>query len=424
MGTSLAPVGTTWSGTYAFHANERVRPTSTEQLCRLVREAPRVKVLGSGHSFNGIADSEGGLQLDLSGLVEPPVISTDRMSVRVSGAMTYGALVPFLVDAGLALANLASLPHITIAGSVSTGTHGSGVHQPGLPEAVLAVQLLTSDGALQWYDRSDPQFDAMVVSLGALGILTRLRLAVEPAYEVRQDAFQGMRWEQLVDGLSATMMSAYSVSVFSRWVGDGPDHILLKSRVDECAGEPRLPHAHRLSETLHPAWVNGESNPKVTEQGGLPGLWSDRLPHFKMGFIPSSGREIQSEFFLPCADGSAAVEAMLSIGARICPALIISEIRAVAPDRQWLSPAHDRDSIAIHLTWRPDTAAALAAVEIVEIALAGFDIRPHWGKVFTHPGRLDTAYPRLDDFESLRRTLDPADSFLNDFITRHVSAAG
>lgn len=413
---------TNWSGTIAYRSGRRIRPTSFEQLRQVLGEAPSAKVTGSGHSFNRVADSEFGWQLDLSGLVEQPEVSADRRTVEVSGGMKYGELVPYLAEAGLALANLASLPHITVAGSVATGTHGSGAHQPGLAGSVRAVQLMTADGRLRWFDRSDPRFPAMVVSLGALGVVTRLRLTVEPEYQVRQDTFVGLTWAQLTAGLGSILKSAYSVSVFGRWVGPGPDHIVLKSRIDQLAGTPTVPGAEWISDTRHPSWVAGELPEKVTEQGGVPGLWSDRLPHFRMGFTPSSGAEIQSEFFVPFAQGAAAADALLQIGDRIAPTIITSEVRAIAKDDQWLAPTYDRDSVAFHFTWRPDTAAASAAADAVQRALAPFHPRPHWGKLFTYAGRLDTAYPRLDDFDAVRRELDPAGKFLNDFLRHHVLA--
>ena len=399
-----------------------MRPDSIEQLRQVLNEAPAAKVTGSGHSFNHVADSEDGWLLDLSGLVVPPVVSADRGTVEVSGGMTYGALVPFLAREGLALANLASLPHITVAGSVATGTHGSGARQPGLASSVQAVQLMTADGELRWHDRSDPRFPALVVSLGALGVVMRLRLSIEPQFQVRQDTFVGLTWAELTAGLGTILGSAYSVSVFGRWVGPGPDHVVLKSRVDELRGTPTVPGAEWISDTRHPSWVSGEPSEKVTEQGGVPGLWSDRLPHFRMGFTPSSGAEIQSEFFVPAAQGAAAANALLTVGERIAPVIIVSEIRAVAGDGQWLSPSYDRDSVLFHFTWRPDTAAASAAVDEVQRVLAPFDPRPHWGKLFTYTGRLDAAYPRLDDFDAVRRELDPSGTFLNEFVRRHVAS--
>lgn len=415
---------TNWSGTYDYRAARRERPGTVDELQQLVADAPAVKIAGSGHSFNGIADSESGWQLDVSGLVAPPAVDAQDGTVTVSGGMKYGELVPALAASGRALANLASLPHITIAGSVATGTHGSGVGQPGLASAVQAVELLTADGELRWIDTSDGHFDGVVVSLGALGVVTRLRLSTVPEYGVRQDAFVGMSWGELVARVDEVLAASYSVSVFGRWVGAGPDHIIVKSVVDDEGGtQPSLPGARWTPDTLHPLQAAGATPDAVTEQGGVPGSWADRLPHFRLGFTPSAGAEIQSEFFVAAQDAGRGIDALLAVGDAIAPHLLVSEIRAVAAESQWLSPAHRRDSVAFHITWAPDVAAVHRAVAIVEEALADLAPRPHWGKVFTYPGRLDSAYDRLDEFEDLRRLLDPHGKFRNGFVDRHVARA-
>lgn len=412
---------TNWSGTYDYRAVRRVQPATVEELQQLVADAPQAKVAGSGHSFNGIADSESGWQLDLSGLIAPPEVDDTTGTVTVSGGMQYGELVPALAASGRALPNLASLPHITIAGSVATGTHGSGVGQPGLASAVRAVELLTADGRLRWIDDSDERFGGVVVSLGALGVVTRLRLATVPEYAVRQDAFVGLSWRDLAARIDEVLAAAYSVSVFGRWVGPGPDHVIVKSIADDRAGQPELPGARWVADTLHPLQAAGATPDAVTEQGGVPGPWADRLPHFRLGFTPSAGAEVQSEFFVAAADAGRAVEALLGVGERIAPHLLVGEIRAVAAESAWLSPAHRRDSVAFHFTWKPELSAVHQAVGLVQEALADLAPRPHWGKVFTYPGRLDFAYDRLDDFDDLRRSLDPAGKFGNDFVDRHVA---
>lgn len=412
---------TNWSGTYDFRAARRERPVSISQLQQIVTEAQAVKVVGSRHSFNGIADSEDGCQIDVSGLIADPVVDADTGTVTVSGGMKYGELVPALAAAGRALPNLASLPHITIAGSVATGTHGSGTRQGGLGTSVEAVELLTADGGLRWIDRTDEFFDGAVVSLGALGIVTRLRLATVPHYEVRQDAFVGMTWGELVARIDEVLDAAYSVSAFGRWVGPGPDHVVVKSRVADGADRPTLPGSRWTADTLHPLQAAGASSDAVTQQGGTAGSWADRLPHFRLGFVPSAGAEIQSEFFVAREDAGRGIEALLAVADGIAPQLLVSEIRAIAADRLWLSPAHDRHSVAFHFTWKPDVAAVRTAVRIVEQALAPLAPRPHWGKVFTYPGRLDFAYDRLDDFDELRRMLDPRGKFRNEFVARHVA---
>ncbi|HWC22407.1 MAG TPA: FAD-binding protein [Flexivirga sp.] len=416
---------TNWSGTYDYRAIRRERPGTVEELQQLVADAPAVKIAGSGHSFNGIADSETGWQLDLSGLVADPEVDTERDTVTVSGGMKYGELVPALTASGRALANLASLPHITIAGSVATGTHGSGVGQRGLASAVQAVELLTADGELRWIDATDRHFGGVVVSLGSLGVVTRLRLSTVPDYAVRQDAFVGISWGELIARAGEVLAASYSVSVFGRWTGAGPDHIIAKSIVDGDGNgtRPSLSGASWTPDTLHPLQAAGATPDAVTEQGGAPGSWADRLPHFRLGFTPSAGAEIQSEFFIATEDAGRGIEALLAVGDAIAPYLLVSEIRAIAAESQWLSPAQGRDSVAFHFTWKPEVEAVHRAVAIVEQALADLAPRPHWGKVFTYPGRLDFAYGRLDDFDDLRRLLDPHGKFRNGFIDRHVARA-
>lgn len=414
---------TNWSGTYDYRAARRERPGTVAELRQLVTDAPAVKVAGSGHSFNGIADSESGWQLDLSGLIAPPEIDSQTGTVTVSGGMKYGELVPALVASGRGLANLASLPHITIAGSVATGTHGSGAGQPGLASAVQAIELLTADGALRWIDTTDHHFDGAVVSLGALGVVTRLRLSTVPDYSVRQDAFLGMSWGELIARVNDVLAASYSVSVFGRWIGAGPDHIIVKSVVDGTDSRPALSGTSWTPDTLHPLQAAGATPDAVTEQGGVVGSWADRLPHFRLGFTPSAGAEIQSEFFVAAEDAGRGIEALLDVGEAIAPYLLVSEIRAVAAESQWLSPAHGRDSVVFHFTWKPDVEAVHRAVAVVEQALADLAPRPHWGKEFTYPGRLDFAYDRLDDFDDLRRLLDPRGKFRNDFVDRHVARA-
>lgn len=407
---------TNWSGTYPYRAERELSPVDEAELASVVQQFTRIKVAGSGHSFNGIADSESGVRVSLRGLVRAPEIAEDRRSVVVSAGSTYGALVPVLQAADLALANLASLPHITVAGSVATGTHGSGVRQPGLSQAVLALEITDATGTSRWYDRTDARFPAMVVSLGAIGVVTRLRLAVEPSFQVRQDAFVDMTWDHLAAHLPEILRAAYSVSVFGRWVGPGPDHVILKSRTDRSDGQPVLPGATWTERTLHPLQAAGVTSDAVTEQGGVPGSWADRLPHFRLGFQPSAGAEVQSEFFVAAEHGPAAVQALLAVGEHLASTLYVAEIRAVAAETQWLSPAFARDSVAFHFTWKPEPDAVRRAVAVVQQALAPYDPRPHWGKVFVDEADAVRTYPKLAEFAAVRSEFDPEGKFQNDFL--------
>jgi xylitol oxidase len=154
-----------------------------------------------------------------------------------------------------------------------------------------------------------------------------------------------------------------------------------------------------------------------TEQFGVPGPWHERLPHFRAEFVPSSGAELQSEYLLPRPHALDALHALDAISTTLAPVLQTCEVRTVTADAQWLSPAYGRDTVALHFTWIEDTRAVLPVVQRLEQALDTFEARPHWGKVFTAPApALRDLYPRLDDFRTLARTLDPAGTFTNAFL--------
>jgi xylitol oxidase len=305
-------------------------------------------VVGSRHSFNHIADCE-----DMMHLALPANLTVDagRRTVSFAAGLTYGALAEALHADGLALRNMASLPHISVAGAVATATHGSGDRNGNLATAVAGLELVTSSGELLRSNRGDPEFEGMVVGLGALGVVTRLTLDVEPAYEVRQVVYENLTWRMLFEHFDEIFASGYSVSVFTRW-REPVDSVWVKSRGAELPDE--LFGATPAEVDRHPIAELDAIN--CTPQLGRRGVWSDRLPHFRMNFTPSSGQELQSEYFVPRAKAIVAVEAVHALAERITPVLQISELRTVAGDRLWMSPEYGRDSLAIHFTWRFDQA--------------------------------------------------------------------
>jgi alditol oxidase len=158
-----------------------------------------------------------------------------------------------------------------------------------------------------------------------------------------------------------------------------------------------------------------------TAQLGRPGPWWDRLPHFRMGFTPSAGAEIQSEYHLPRRHALAAIEAVRGLAGAIAPLLYVSEIRTIAADGLWMSPHHERDSVALHFTWHREQQAVERVLESVEAALEPFAARPHWGKLFlSRAETIRARYERLDDFASLLERLDPRGAFRNAWLERHV----
>jgi xylitol oxidase len=409
---------TNWAGNYRYQAAKLQRPSTLEQLQEVVAGAPRVRVLGSRHSFTDIADSAE--LVSLQGLPADVAVDQDAGTVTCPAGLTYGELAVALGREGLALHNLASLPHISVAGAVATATHGSGDANGNLATAIAGLELVTSSGDLLQASRGDPDFDGMVVGLGALGAVTRLTLEVEPAYQVRQRVFEGLAWDALHEHFDEITAAGYSVSVFTRW-GGAVDQVWVKRRVTD---DPEELHddlfgAAAATVDRHPILELDPVN--CTPQLGVPGRWSDRLPHFRMGFTPSAGDELQSEYLVPRTDAATAIRAVHALAGVVRPVLQVSEIRTVAADRLWMSPQYGQDTIAIHFTWDADPAGVGRALAELEAALASCRARPHWGKVFlADADAITPLYERLGDFRRLAGRLDPRGAFRNPWLTRHV----
>ncbi|WP_205660817.1 FAD-binding protein [Amycolatopsis vastitatis] len=406
-----------WAGNHAYGADAVLTPRTVDEVREAVAAAAGVKALGSRHCFNAIADSPGGVLLDLSGLDTPVEIHDG--TVTVGGSARYGDFAAQLHAAGFALPNLASLPHITVAGSIATGTHGSGRRQPGLASAVSAIELVTADGGLRTFTREDGEFPGLAVGLGAFGVVTRLTLDLVPAFDVRQDVFDDLPWDAAYRHFDEIEDAGYSVSMFTNWVHDVVDQVWVKSRVDAFTDRPGLFGAVPADGPRHPAHAAGIPADNCTPQQGVPGPWHERLPHFALAFTPSVGDELQSEYFVPYRHAVAAVRAVREIGDLVAPLLLVSEIRAIAGDEAWLSPCHGGDRVALHFTWQPRQADVEAVLPVLEERLAPFGARPHWGKLF-HSGGLEALYPRMADFRALAGELDPGGKFRNPFLDRHV----
>jgi alditol oxidase len=393
-----------WSGNVAYQAREIARPRTVEALRSLVAGRERVRALGSRHSFSEVADGPGTL-VSLEDLPAEITVSGDR--VTVPAATRYGVLAEFLQSQGLALPNMASLPHISVAGAVATATHGSGDANGCLSTSVAGLELVTASGGLRGVWRGDPEFAGSVVALGALGVVTTVTLDVRPAFEVRQRVYVDVPWETAVAELDTVFASGYSVSMFTDWAG--PAQVWVKS-LDEVSlpFTPAEGPVHMLA---------GESVAAVTEQGGVPGPWLDRLPHFRLGHKPSAGAELQSEYLLPRESAVDALTRLRSMAARITPLLQITELRTVAADSLWLSPAGGRDVLGVHFTWKLDVPGVTAVLPDIEAALVPLGARPHWGKLF-HTKDVAALYPRWTDFAELRAHHDPKGKFTNGFLDR------
>ncbi|MGI8334572.1 FAD-binding protein [Actinomadura scrupuli] len=413
---------TNWAGNVVFQAGGVHRPTSTAQLRHLVARSPKVRALGSGHSFNDIADTSGVL-VSTAELPATMEIDTAAATVRVGASMRYAELGRRLHGAGHALPNLASLPHISVAGSIATATHGSGDANGNLATAVSELELVTADGDLVTLsrDRDGDRFRGAVVGLGALGIVVSVTLDLVPAFEVRQRVYEGLPLGVLDEHFSDLVSSAYSVSLFTGWRDARIDQVWVKrvGRDGAWPAERDWFDARPADGPRHP--VPGMSAVHCTEQLGVAGPWFERLPHFRPGFTPSSGAELQSEYLVPRRHALAALHAVDEVRDRVAPVLQISEIRTIAADELWMSPSYQEDTVGLHFTWVEDVRAVLPVLTLLEERLAPFDARPHWGKLFTTPPEvLRSRYRRLPDFHELVRHYDPAGTFTNAFLDRHL----
>jgi len=405
---------TNWAGNIAFSPKRWMTPNTVTELQDAISAHRKLRIAGSRHSFNPIVNSAHTI-ISTENLNRIIHIDTTTREVTVEGGARYGDVATTLERKGFALANLASLPHISIAGAVATATHGSGVDNGNLATAVTGMQIVTADGSLATFTReSHPvEFDGMVVSLGSIGAIATLTLQIEPTFQISQQVFQHVPLPDVLADIDAVLGCAYSVSLFTTYGERTIDQVWVKHRVDQGPAMKTLLGVMPAAEKCHP--LDGHDPTCCTTQQGIAGPWHERLPHFCMEFTPSSGDELQSEYFIPREHTAAAYRALMALRSEIQPLLYVSEIRTVKADSLWLSPAFGRDVTGFHFTWRQKTNRVLAVLETVEAALTPFGARPHWGKVFLHR---PVDYAKLADFLSLRQSFDLGGKFVNPFIER------
>jgi alditol oxidase len=412
-----------WSGNFEFSTDRIANASSLDQVRNFVKSQSKLKALGTRHCFNKIADSKDNL-LSMRSLDHFVAVDPENHTVTVDAGITYGKLAPVLDAQGYALHNLASLPHISVAGSCSTATHGSGEKNGNLSTAVSGLELVTASGDIVKLSREKDAdtFHGAVVSLGALGIITRVTLDVQPKFSMRQYVYENLPFDQLTNHFDAIESAAYSVSLFTDWQNRRFSEVWLKTRNEPghtFDAQSEFFGATAAKKNLHPIVELSAEN--CTEQLGVPGPWYERLPHFRMGFTPSAGKELQSEFFVPRKNAVEAILAVERLRDQITPHLLITEIRTIAADNLWMSPCYKQDSVAIHFTWKQDWPAVSKVLPVIEKELSPFNVRPHWGKLFTiSPSVLQSRYDRLPDFIKLAKHLDPEGKFRNDFLNTNI----
>ncbi|MHA8052157.1 FAD-binding protein [Aquirufa sp. OSTEICH-129A] len=411
---------TNWAGNLTYAAKKIVYPSNVEELRNEVLAAKQAKALGSKHSFNTIANTTETL-ISTSKMNQVISIDSQKMWGWVEAGIKYGTLGLLLDKAGYALHNLASLPHISVGGACATATHGSGDGNGNLSSAVRGIEIMKADGTLQRWEYGQPDFNGVVVNLGALGIVTKIALAIQPKFEVSQFVFENLSMNQLKDHFDEIYQEGYSVSMFTHWENKTINQLWIKKRTDAKNIHPVKSYFGATAATnhLHPIKINSPVN--CTDQMGIAGPWYERLPHFKMGFTPSNGEELQAEYFVPRKYAYQAIMAVEAIHSVFSPYLFVTEIRSIAADELWLSPAYQQDSIAIHFTWKPDTPNVMAVLPKIEAALEPFEVKPHWGKLFTmSPQKLHSRYSKFKDFQALAKRLDPNGHWANEFLRRNL----
>jgi len=411
-----------WAGNLEYSTSKIDYPKSLEEVQQLVKKYSKLKVLGTRHCFNTIADSKYNF-ISLREMKKIVSLDANAKTVTVEGGIKYGELCPWLNDKGFALHNLASLPHISVAGAITTATHGSGVRNKNLCGPVEALEIVTADGDVINLSKKDGEkFYAAVVGLGAIGVITKVTLNIQPTFMMRQWVYIKMPLQQIKEHFDEIVSSGYSVSLFTDWQNESINEVWIKSLVDDASNAEAKKDffgAAPATKNVHPIIELPAEN--CTEQMGVPGTWYERLPHFKMGFTPSSGKELQAEYFVPHEHAVEAIQAIQKMGKEIGPHLFISEIRTIDADDFWMSPCYKQPSVTIHFTWKQEWNAVSKLLPAIEKELAPFNAKPHWGKLFTmSPSTLASRHQKMNDFKKVVAEFDSKGKFRNEFLEKNI----
>jgi alditol oxidase len=424
-GEAQAAPRTNWAGNIEYSTDHLHSPKSVEEVQQVVKSCGKLTALGARHSFNRIADSTHN-QISLKQL-DSMVLDAKSHTVTVGAGVTYGKLAPYIDAQGYALHNLASLPHISVVGACMTATHGSGSRNGNLSTAVSAMEMVTAKGDVVTLsrERDGERFSGAVVALGGLGVVTKITLDVQPAFQMTQVVYENMSMGELEKHLEEIFASGYSVSLFTDWQNHRITQVWIKRRYEPGKPvqlDPEFHGATLATRKLHP--LAGHSAENCTEQQGIPGPWYERMPHFRMNFTPSSGAELQTEYFVPRDRGYEAILAVEELRDQITPHLLITELRSIEADHLWMSMAYKRPSMALHFTWKPEWSEVKKVLPLIEAKLAPFDARPHWAKLFTvPPARLQQLYAKMPDYKALLGHYDPDGKFRNEFLETNLFSA-
>jgi xylitol oxidase len=413
---------TNWAGNLTYGTSNVYYPKTVAELQEVVKKYDKLTALGSKHSFNTIANNTNNL-VSLRDMNKIVSLDSAANTITIEAGLRYGDFAPYLDEHGYAVANLASLPHITVAGACATATHGSGIKNGNLSTAVAAIEFINAAGDIITLSKKKDvdAFYGAVVHLGAIGVVTKLTLDLIPTFKMKQFVYLDMPMSELKNNFDAIESKGYSVSLFTDWKNKNINEVWIKSRVDEkdMAAAPGLYGAKLATKNMHP--IASESAENVTDQMGVPGAWYERMPHFKMGFKPSAGKELQAEYFVPVEHAYDAIMAVEKLHEKISPHLFITEIRTINADEFWMSPCYKQASVAIHFTWKQETDAVMNLLPQIEAQLSPFNVKPHWAKLFTmQPKVLQSRYNKLAEFKQLVTAYDPNGKFRNEFLEKNI----
>jgi len=410
-----------WAGNLTFSGKEYIEVDSISRLQSVVSKASGVKVLGTGHSFSDIADTTQ-TQISIKNLSNEIEIDSIKKVALVPAGMQYADVCRYLEKRGWALFNTASLGEITVAGAILTGTHGSGSYNPILSDCVEGIEMVLASGEIFNLLREDSkEFSGFVVSLGALGVFTKLKLKIVESFSIKQFIYENIGMQSIAENFEAIFDKAYSVSYFSNWEKNTTGQIWMKFLDDNNLAE--LPSVwlggNIANANQHPVKTNDPS--PCTDQMGVSGKWLYRLPHFKLDCSPASGDEVQTEYLVNRTYVREYIAGLSNIGDEIAARVYATEIRTIKSDDLWLSGAHGRQTVGFHFTWKKSDSLHKFLPKVEEI-LGEHDGRPHWGKLFSTPREnLMGRYPKYSHFEELLKKYDPDKKFRNSFINRYFN---
>jgi xylitol oxidase len=248
-------------------------------------------------------------------------------------------------------------------------------------------------------------------------------LDIQPSFQARQDAFIDLPWDTLLVDFDAVFSAAYSVNILTKWGDPSVNRLWLKTRLVD--GMPSKVTAMHLGALPAPVDKISSSPDDPTSRlnpfGGVPGPWSERLPHFRLDRQPGVTDQIQSEYMVPRSQVITALKDLRAIAHRIDQYLYATEIRTMAADDLWLSPSHGHDSVGIHFTWQRKPAAVDMITREIEAMLMPLGARPHWGKmIHAEASQLTQLYPHMGAFRQLADRYDPTGKFRNAYLIKHV----